>query len=285
MAPAGGFLLVVVEIRLDVEPRQPLEPAGRYQFHSPSSFIAAGSRTPRMRVASSRTATASPTPICLMSSVAQRREDREHGDHHRGGARHRRRRRADAARDRLVGRHAAVDELLDPAEDEHVVVHREPEEHGEQEERQPGHDRAVRAEAEQALQMAVLEDPDEHAVSGADREQVEDDRLDRDDDRPEGEQQQQEGEPEHEGEDDRTRCFIVWLKSCVPAVSPVTAYSCPPAASRSPPGSRPCGDVRAPLRGRVVAVPGERQSMRATVSRVDDDMDRLVHSPVASARA
>src|SRR5262249_2942446 len=40
---------------------------GRYQFHSPSSFIAAGSRTPRTRVASSRTAVARPTPIILNS--------------------------------------------------------------------------------------------------------------------------------------------------------------------------------------------------------------------------
>ena len=42
---------------------------GRYQFHLPSSFIVAGSRTPRITVASISTATASPAPICLMSSV------------------------------------------------------------------------------------------------------------------------------------------------------------------------------------------------------------------------
>jgi hypothetical protein len=40
---------------------------GRYQFQSPSSFIAAGSRTPRTIVASMSTATARPTPICLNS--------------------------------------------------------------------------------------------------------------------------------------------------------------------------------------------------------------------------
>ena len=42
---------------------------GRYQFHSPSSFIVAGSSTPRMIVASIRTAAARPTPICLNSIV------------------------------------------------------------------------------------------------------------------------------------------------------------------------------------------------------------------------
>src|SRR5204862_2871453 len=38
---------------------------GRYQFQSPSSFIAAGSSTPRTRVASIRTATPRPTPSSL----------------------------------------------------------------------------------------------------------------------------------------------------------------------------------------------------------------------------
>src|SRR5215211_4084937 len=41
---------------------------GRYQFQSPSSFIVAGSSTPRMIVASISTATASPTPSCLKIS-------------------------------------------------------------------------------------------------------------------------------------------------------------------------------------------------------------------------
>src|SRR5436305_14323377 len=41
---------------------------GRYQFQSPRSFIVAGSSTPRMIVASRRTATASPTPSCLKIS-------------------------------------------------------------------------------------------------------------------------------------------------------------------------------------------------------------------------
>ncbi len=40
---------------------------GRYQFHSPSSFIAAGSSTPRTSVASIRIAAARPTPNCFMS--------------------------------------------------------------------------------------------------------------------------------------------------------------------------------------------------------------------------
>src|SRR5581483_5633122 len=41
---------------------------GRYQLARPRIFIVAGRSTPRMIVASSSTATASPVPICLMSS-------------------------------------------------------------------------------------------------------------------------------------------------------------------------------------------------------------------------
>ena len=42
---------------------------GRYQFRSPSSFIVAGSSTPRTIVASIRIAAASPTPNCLKNSI------------------------------------------------------------------------------------------------------------------------------------------------------------------------------------------------------------------------
>jgi hypothetical protein len=71
----------------------------------------------------------------------------------------------------------------------------------EQEERQPARHAVVRGEAEQRLAVAFLKDQHEDAVGGPDREQVEDDRLDRDHDRAEGDQEQQGREPEHEGED------------------------------------------------------------------------------------
>ena len=95
---------------------------------------------------------------------------------------------------------AAVDGFANAAEDEDVVVHREPKEDDEQEEGQPGDDRAVGLEAKDRLGPAVLEDEREHAVGGRDREQVERDGLERDDDRAEGDEEQAEGEREHEGE-------------------------------------------------------------------------------------
>ena len=78
-----------------------------------------------------------------------------------------------------------------------------------------GRDAAVRVEVEQALAPAPLEDGDEHAVGGADREQVEDDRLDRDHDRAERDEQQQEREQRARS---RTRaaavCFSARSQSC-----------------------------------------------------------------------
>jgi len=49
-----------------------------------------------------------------------------------------------------------------------VVVHREPEQDHEQEQRQPVRDTAVRGEPEQAFEVAVLEHQHEHAVGGPD---------------------------------------------------------------------------------------------------------------------
>ena len=176
---------------------------GRYQLRSPSSFMAAGSSTARTSVASSRMATARPTPICLNSIMRERREDREHRDHHDRGARHDAGRGLDAVRDRVVGGLAAVERLADAADDEHVVVHREPEQDHEHEQRQPGRDAADGLEVQQALEVAVLEDPRDHAVGGADGQQVEHDRLQRDDDAAERDEQQQEREAEHEREHER----------------------------------------------------------------------------------
>ena len=176
---------------------------GRYQFQSPRSFIVAGSSTPRMIVASIRTATAEPHAELLEDQQRQGGEDREDRDHHGGGAGHDAGGGLDPVCDRVLGWPSAVERLADPGEDEHVVVHRESEQDHEQEQRHPRDDRAVGVEAQERLQMAVLEDPHEHSVGRPDREQVEHDRLDRDHDRAEGDEQQQEGRRQDEGEHER----------------------------------------------------------------------------------
>src|SRR5829696_2506245 len=52
---------------------------GRYQFQAPSSFMALGSTTERMIVASIRSATATPKPICW-NMISSPLEPGENGD-------------------------------------------------------------------------------------------------------------------------------------------------------------------------------------------------------------
>ena len=97
---------------------------------------------------------------------------------------------------------AAGPQLADAAEDEHVVVHADPEQEHEHEQRHPGDDPAERGVAERPLQPPVLEDQRDQPVGGADRQQVQHDRDQRDGtDR--NAHQQHEGQPGDEGEDDR----------------------------------------------------------------------------------
>ena len=117
---------------------------GRYQLRSPSRAMTDGSSTPRTTVASSSTATARPDAELLEILQRQRAEDREHGDHDDGGTGHHASGGADAVRDRLLGRHPPVVRFLDPRHHEHVVVHRQAEQHHEDEQRDPGLDRPGR---------------------------------------------------------------------------------------------------------------------------------------------
>ena len=144
-----------------------------------------------------------PDPQLLHVERRERGEDREDRHHHEGCTRHRPCGCADSSLDGLLGRQAAVGELLDPADDEDVVVHRKAEQHGEEEQRQPGNDATVGVEAKRTREMAVLEDPDEDTVGRADREQIEHDRGSCDHERAERQEQQDERQPEHECEDDR----------------------------------------------------------------------------------
>ena len=91
----------------------PAPPAG-HQARSPSSTSIAGSITSRIRVASSRMATASPTPIIFISSMRQRGEDREHRHHHGRCAGHHAGRVGDALLARPAARAARVVRALGP---------------------------------------------------------------------------------------------------------------------------------------------------------------------------
>ena len=83
-----------------------------------------------------------------------------------------------------------------------MVVHGQPEEDGEQDEREPRLYRLDLLEPEQVSAYALLEHEHHQPVGGADREQVHDDRLDGNDDGAEDHQEQDEAHAEDEREDD-----------------------------------------------------------------------------------
>ena len=62
--------------------------------------------------------------------------------------------------------------LADPGEDENLVVHRQPEQHGEQTHRQERDDGDGLLETDRILRPTPLEHGDDHPVGGGDAEQV-----------------------------------------------------------------------------------------------------------------
>ena len=133
----------------------------------------------------------------------ERREDAERPDHHDGRARDHARGALDADGDGVACRRSGAVRLADAREHEHVVVHREPEQDHEEEQREPRDDRAVRADAEQRVEPVVLEDEHEQAPRGRDREQVEPDRRQRDAQAAEAREHEQQRQREHEQHHDR----------------------------------------------------------------------------------
>ena len=169
--------------------------------------------------------------------------------------------------------------LADPAEQEHLVVHREPEEHGEEEQRHPRLDRVRLLEPEQVGAEALLEDEHEQAVRGADREQVEHDGRSGDDDRAEDDGQQDEGEEQHERDDVRRR-----VDDRVEVVDVLGATS----RRRAPP--RRCPRTRSgrcsSRSSRTAAIASRRRRIAATGTDEHRDLAvrRALDLPVAEAR-
>ena len=166
---------------------------GRYQFQRPSRCMVAGSTTERMIVASISSATATPKPICWNMISSPLAKPANTATMISAAPVMIRAVEATPKTTACVvgssspgrpGRELVV-ALLDPAEQEDLVVHREAEQDGEQEERHPGLDRVHLVEAEETGPEPVLEDQHEQPVRGADREQVEQHRGRRDHQRAE----------------------------------------------------------------------------------------------------
>ncbi len=165
--------------------------------------MTAGSRMLRITVASTNTATARPRPSCWRIENFMVTKTEKTTTMIAGGARDCARGDRDAASDRAARIEAAVATLLDPGEDEEVVVHRESVDDREDEERYEALDDRTRGDPQGAGEPAVLEDERHEPVGRGGREQVERDGRGRDDDRAEGDEQQEEREAEHEGEHER----------------------------------------------------------------------------------
>ena len=138
---------------------------GSHQFQRPRIAIMLGTRMQRTIVASTKIATASPSPNSCSPTMLPARKPGERGAHDD------RRRGDDPARplepvrDRRLVVVALVPRLAHAGDQEHLVVHREAEEHREEEDRDPALDLVELVEAEQALPDAEAEEDDEHPVA------------------------------------------------------------------------------------------------------------------------
>ena len=154
---------------------------------------------------------------------AQRREDREHRDHHRGRAGDHAGRltmpRSTASR---VGR-PRCDVLTDPAQHEDVVVHRQPDQHDQHEQRDPVDHEAGAGEVEQPCSPAVLEDQRQQPEGDADRRQVQHRRDQRDRHAAEREAHHQQRQQQHEADHQRQRGRAPGRRSRDSAAPPPTA--------------------------------------------------------------
>ena len=109
-----------------------LSQEGRYQLRSPRIFIVAGTRTERTIVASISSDRDAEAHL-LEGDRVPHREAPEDGDDDQRGAGDEASSRSDAKGDGV--RVAGLLQLADATEQEHLVVHREPEEDGEQKQR------------------------------------------------------------------------------------------------------------------------------------------------------
>ena len=116
--------------------------AGIHQFQWPSRRIVAGTSSARTTVASRATAIAMPRPEGLDQHDVGERERARDDDHDQRRRGHDPAAALEAARDGLGVVAGPVPGLLHPRQQEHLVVHRQPEQDAEQDHRQRGLDEA-----------------------------------------------------------------------------------------------------------------------------------------------
>ena len=173
--------------------------SGSHQFQRPSSCIDDGTSSSRISVASMITPAARPMPNSLMSRpgpVERAKKANMSTPAPLVTSLPVRARPSEIAS--LVSRGLVVG-LADPRDHEDLVVHRDSVEEGEDHQRDPrDHDTGCLDAPDRLAPVALLEDEDHDAVGAAERDQVEDDRLQRQHDRPERPGEQDESEHDHE---------------------------------------------------------------------------------------
>ena len=120
-----------------------------YQLWSPTRIIRAGTSRQRTTVASRDHGDGEADAELLDRRVAVQEEAPEDEHHDGGGRGDHARARHEPADDAAAVVLPGVDVLLDLAHEEHLVVHRQPEEDGEHEERDVGDDRHRVVEADE----------------------------------------------------------------------------------------------------------------------------------------
>ena len=178
---------------------------GSHHARRPSTCIVAGTSTMRMIVASTSTAVARPMPSALRNDVGAQHEGAEHRHHDRRRCGDDPGRGRQPPRDRLRGITRLQPVLADPADEEHLVVHRQPEQDREHQDRDERGQRRLAVDADEPAEPAALQRVGDHAVRGADRQHVHHGSLDRDGDAAEHHEQQQERQAHHTADEQRQR--------------------------------------------------------------------------------
>src|SRR5579859_5545258 len=170
---------------------------GKAQVRGPSRWRTAGRRMVRMMRASRKTALARPSPNSSIVRWPPRTKEAKTTTM-----------TAAAGGDHAAGLDEAVADgggvvvlarpfLVDAGDEEDLVVHREAEDDREHEHREERFDRAAGGAGE----PAELEDGDDHAEGGADREQVHDRGLQGDQQGAEDDREQERGERDDDGDE------------------------------------------------------------------------------------
>ena len=194
---------------------------GIHQARRPAMAIAAGTSTIRTTVASMAIATASPIPKRLTTRWSLSTKVRKTTTMIAAAAVIT---RAVFARPSATPPGVAVLQVLlaDPRDQEDLVVHREPEEDREHHHRHERRDRHLVVDPDQFAEAAALGDQGHHAVGRADREQVHDRGLERDQRRVEGDQQEQNAQSDDESDEEGQALLQSIGQVLAVAVSPPT---------------------------------------------------------------